>query len=101
MQPLPFEEMIDPETGRMQPRKVDVDGEGYECARRYMIRLERSDFEDPARLAAPGRGGEHEARAVPAALRLPGRAGCVKRARLRAGYRAADNSTGCPCGVCR
>jgi transcriptional regulator GlxA family with amidase domain len=29
---------------------VNVDSEGYECARYYMIRLERSDFEDPAQL---------------------------------------------------
>jgi ATP-dependent phosphofructokinase / diphosphate-dependent phosphofructokinase len=51
MRPLPFDELIVPETGRMRPRKVDVDGETYECARRYMIRLEPSDFEDPQRLA--------------------------------------------------
>lgn len=51
MLPLPFEQMIDPSTGRMQTRRVDVDGEAYECARRYMIRLERPDFEEPARLA--------------------------------------------------
>jgi ATP-dependent phosphofructokinase / diphosphate-dependent phosphofructokinase len=50
MQPLTFAEMIDPETKRMQTRKVDVDGEAYECARRYMIRLERRDFEEPPRL---------------------------------------------------
>ncbi len=50
MQPLPFDQMINPKTGRMQPRKVDVDGEAYECARRYMIRLEREDFEDSQRL---------------------------------------------------
>ena len=37
-------------TKRMKPRKVDVDGEGYECARRYMIRLEKHDLEDPRRL---------------------------------------------------
>ena len=30
--------------------KVDVDGEGYECARRYMIRLAKADFENPDRL---------------------------------------------------
>ena len=47
LKPLPFEKMIDPETKRMRPREVDVDGEGYECARRYMIRLEPRDFEDP------------------------------------------------------
>jgi 6-phosphofructokinase 1 len=51
MQPLPFDQMINPKTGRMQPRKVDVDGEAYECARHYMIRLERPDFDDPQRLA--------------------------------------------------
>ena len=52
MQPLPFEQLIDPQTGRMRPRKVDIDGEAYECARRYMIRLERADFDEPQRLAA-------------------------------------------------
>jgi 6-phosphofructokinase 1 len=52
MRPLPFDELIVPETGRMRPRKVNVDGETYECARCYMIRLERSDFEEPERLAA-------------------------------------------------
>lgn len=52
MQPLPFEEMIDPNTRRMQVRKVNVDAEAYECARRYMIRLERTDFESPEQLAA-------------------------------------------------
>ncbi len=51
MEPLPFGKMLNPETRRMKTRKVDVDGEGYECARRYMIRLERRDFEDPERLA--------------------------------------------------
>jgi 6-phosphofructokinase 1 len=51
MQPLPFEQMINPATGRMRPRKVDVDGEAYQCARRYMIRLERPDFDDPQKLA--------------------------------------------------
>jgi 6-phosphofructokinase 1 len=52
MRPLPFDELIVPQTGRMRPRKVNVDGETYECARCYMIRLERSDFEDSQRLAA-------------------------------------------------
>src|SRR5262249_45949821 len=35
MQPLPFDQLINPATGRMQARKVDVTGESYECARRY------------------------------------------------------------------
>jgi len=51
MQALPFDTMINPATGRMLPRKVDVDSESYECARRYMIRLERKDFQDPDQLA--------------------------------------------------
>src|SRR5262249_27528728 len=37
LQPLPFEQLILPQTGRMRPRKVNVEGEAYECARRYMI----------------------------------------------------------------
>jgi 6-phosphofructokinase 1 len=35
----------------MQNRKVNVDGEAYECACAYMIRLEREDFEDAKQLA--------------------------------------------------
>jgi 6-phosphofructokinase 1 len=50
LEPLPFTQMINPQTGRMQTRRVDINGEGYECARRYMIRLERRDFENPQRL---------------------------------------------------
>jgi 6-phosphofructokinase 1 len=54
MKPLPFDQMINPETGRMRPRKVDIASETYECARRYMIRLEKPDFEEPnlSKLAA-------------------------------------------------
>ena len=52
MVPLKFEDMINPATQRMRARLVDVDSETYECARRYMIRLEKSDFADPARLKA-------------------------------------------------
>ena len=51
MVPLPFEQMINPATGRMLPRVVDVRSEAYECARRYMIRLDRSDLSDPDKLA--------------------------------------------------
>jgi 6-phosphofructokinase 1 len=52
MQPLPFGQLIDPATRRMPTRKVDVDGETFECARRYMLRLELRDFEEPRRLAS-------------------------------------------------
>jgi 6-phosphofructokinase 1 len=51
MKPLPFEDMLDPQTGRMQNRRVNVDGEAYECAMAYMIRLNHEDFEDAKQLA--------------------------------------------------
>jgi 6-phosphofructokinase len=51
MVPLEFEKMLNPQTGRFQVRKVNVDGEAYECACHYMIRLEKSDFGDAAQLA--------------------------------------------------
>jgi hypothetical protein len=54
MKPLEFDKMLDPKTGRMQNRRVNVDGEAYECALAYMIRLEREDFEDARHLAKLG-----------------------------------------------
>ena len=51
MVPLPFDKMLNPQTGRMQVRKVNVDGEAFECARRYMIRLESEDFSESRQLA--------------------------------------------------
>jgi len=48
--PLPFESMIVPQTQRMKPRKVNVESESFQCARRYMIRLEPGDFTDPEKL---------------------------------------------------
>ena len=52
MVPLRFEDMLNPQTGRMQVRKVNVEGESFEVARSYMIRLTRADFENGAQLAA-------------------------------------------------
>jgi 6-phosphofructokinase 1 len=51
LHPLPFDKMINPKTKRMQTRAVNVDGEGYEVAKNYMIRLSRRDFNEPERLA--------------------------------------------------
>jgi 6-phosphofructokinase 1 len=48
--PIPFREMLDPTTGRARVRLVDVHSSRYLIARRYMIRLLRSDFEDPREL---------------------------------------------------
>jgi 6-phosphofructokinase 1 len=49
--PIPFQEMIDPETGRTRVRMVDIHSHRYAIARRYMLRLRRDDFEDPHELA--------------------------------------------------
>jgi ATP-dependent phosphofructokinase / diphosphate-dependent phosphofructokinase len=51
MVPMEFEKMLDPKTKRMQTRLVNVKGEGYEVARRYMIRLEKRDFNNTETLA--------------------------------------------------
>jgi len=51
MEPTPFEKMLNPKTKRMTTRLVKVNGEGYEVARRYMIRLEKRDFADAETLA--------------------------------------------------
>jgi len=53
--PIPFDSMINPETGRTRVRSVDVSSARYAIAKRYMIRLRKEDFEDPhdtAKLAA-------------------------------------------------
>jgi len=50
--PVPFEDMIDPTTNRTRIRTVDLDSYSYSVARAYMIRLEKTDFESPATLAA-------------------------------------------------
>jgi 6-phosphofructokinase 1 len=49
--PIPFEQLLDPQTGRARIRLVDVRSTRYAIARRYMIRLRRDDFEDPHELA--------------------------------------------------
>jgi 6-phosphofructokinase 1 len=51
MHPLPFDDILDPETKRMRTRRVDIESESFECAQQYMIELERGDLEDPAKLA--------------------------------------------------
>jgi len=53
--PVPFSQMIDPNTGRTRVRLVDINSTRYAIARRYMVRLRKDDFdtaEELARLAA-------------------------------------------------
>jgi 6-phosphofructokinase 1 len=49
--PVPFESLVDPDTGRARVRFVDVNTSRYAIARRYMLRLRRDDFEHDERLA--------------------------------------------------
>jgi 6-phosphofructokinase 1 len=48
--PVPFESIMNPETGRMRVRMVDVASDRYRIAYAYMLRLKRSDFDDPREL---------------------------------------------------
>jgi hypothetical protein len=45
LRPIPFVELIDYRTGKVKIRKVDITSENYEVGRKYMIRLEKEDFE--------------------------------------------------------
>lgn len=44
LMPVPFVETIDPSTGKVKVRTVDVTSETYTVGRKYMIRLEKEDF---------------------------------------------------------
>jgi len=45
-QPIPFDKIMDPSTGRMRVRMVNLESDRYRIARSYMIRLRRSDLDD-------------------------------------------------------
>ena len=49
--PVPFDQLLDPQTGRARIRLVDIHSTRYRISRRYMLRLRRDDFEDPHELA--------------------------------------------------
>jgi|TARA_B100001964_G_scaffold91_1_gene131 6-phosphofructokinase 1 len=74
--PIPFDELMDPVTGRMKVRLVDINSTRYAIARRYMIRIRRDDFEDARRIEdlAEAYGGDVAAfrvRFEPQVLREP------------------------------
>jgi len=48
--PIPFHDIMDPTTGRMRVRMVDLASDRYRIARTYMIRLKRSDLHDAAEM---------------------------------------------------
>jgi 6-phosphofructokinase len=47
VQPMQLEDLLDPGTGRIRTRMVDVRAESYAVARDYMVRLEPEDLEEP------------------------------------------------------
>ena len=49
--PLYFNDILDPVTKKTKVRMVDPSSESYFIARRYMLRLNEADFEDPHELA--------------------------------------------------
>ncbi len=44
LRPIPLKDLVDPQTDKTRLRAVSIKSEGYEVARKYMIRLERYDF---------------------------------------------------------
>jgi 6-phosphofructokinase 1 len=53
--PIPFRELVDPDTGRIRVRYVDVASDHYRMLVAYMIRLTRADLEDPEQRRALAR----------------------------------------------
>jgi 6-phosphofructokinase len=49
--PVPFAQIMDPVTGRMRVRMVDITSDRYKIARSYMLRLKAEDLEDRVELA--------------------------------------------------
>lgn len=49
--PVPFAQIMDPVTGRMRVRMVDVESDRYKIARSYMLRLRKEDMEEKVELA--------------------------------------------------
>ena len=55
--PIPFDDIVDPVSGRVRVRYVDVSSEMYQTVAAYMIRLTHDDFADPARVRALATAG--------------------------------------------
>jgi len=49
--PIPFADILDPQTGRTTVRRVNVNSDVYRSARAGMVRLEREDLSEDAKLA--------------------------------------------------
>ncbi len=58
--PVPFGLMMDPKTGRIRVRYVDVESEMYQTLWAYMIRLKTEDLERPEMVATLAKAGNLE-----------------------------------------
>ncbi len=56
--PIPFDEILSPETGKTQVRKLDINSDFYRTARSMMIRIENEDFVDQSRLSQIARAAK-------------------------------------------
>lgn len=45
--PIPFDQILNPETGKTTVRMLDITSDLYKAARSLMIRIEKQDFENP------------------------------------------------------
>jgi 6-phosphofructokinase len=55
--PIPFGVMLDPTTGKIRVRYVDMESEAYQTLAAYMIRLKPEDFDNPDTVAAIAKAG--------------------------------------------
>jgi len=49
--PIKFSDIMDPHTGRMRVRMVDIESDRFKIAQSYMLRLKKEDFDDPHELS--------------------------------------------------
>ena len=64
LQHLRFTDLLDPKTKKTTVRAVDISKPSYKVAREYMIRLEKEDFEIPARLEGLARAASSKDKPV-------------------------------------
>jgi 6-phosphofructokinase 1 len=55
--PVPFGLMLDPKTGKIRVRYVDLESEAYQTLNAYMIRLKKEDFDNPETVTAVAKAG--------------------------------------------
>ncbi|MBM4440137.1 MAG: 6-phosphofructokinase [Candidatus Rokubacteria bacterium] len=55
--PIPFGLMLDPKTGKIRVRYVDLESEAYQTLSAYMIRLKPEDFDNPETVTALAKAG--------------------------------------------